>query len=286
MTKTTKTQTAAQKVKAAIKAAGIPTKHISVTTSYPGYETVIHVTVKDVSIDLDAVKKIANRFESVDYDERCQEILQGGNTFVRVHYSSDVEREAVRALEPLAADTIKQISHITTTHPGECERFTVQAPNGTEIKILVVNGFPDWIAYVGDSYSIAAPHRFIYPDAYTPEYFPAALAQVLFSLGARYVELIPDPSNDFYIVEKRGKGYSVGASCPSIQTAENCAKDCVMYDRRLDPEFSPVYFVCTASEVLAMADKNGIHHPKNRPQPTPESVKALIKEFNDLSKAS
>ena len=56
MTKTTKTQTAAQKVKAAIKAAGIPTKHISVTTSYPGYETVIHVTVKDVSIDLDAVK--------------------------------------------------------------------------------------------------------------------------------------------------------------------------------------------------------------------------------------
>ena len=189
----TRTQTTAQKVKAAIKAAGIPTKHISVTTSYPGYEEVITVTIKDTKINIDEVEQIARRFEAVDYDERCQEVLQGGNTFVKVRYDYNALDKAVKALEPLAADTIKQISHITTTRTGKCERFTVQAPNGTEIKILVANGSPNWIVYVGDSYSISTPHRFIDPECYTPEHFPAALAQVLFSFGARYAELIPDP---------------------------------------------------------------------------------------------
>lgn len=298
MKKTTKTQTPAQQLKAAIKAAGIPTRQISVTTSYPGYETVIHVTVKDVAIDLDAVKQIARRFESVDYDERCQEILAGGNTFVRVRYSSDVEREAVQALEPLAADTIKQIrkqiSHITTTHPGKCERFTVQAPNGTEIKILVVNGSPDWIAYVGDSYSIAAPHRFIYPDAYTPEYFPAALAQVLFDLGARWVDLIPDPeptpepdNNFYYIVNAKAQsfsGYAVELTAPDYTTAaayaEGAAESAI---EQGDP--APVYYVVTRSAILARVDNKGIHAPKDKPQRTPSKVLTALDAY-DLHKAS
>lgn len=282
MTKTTKTQTTAQKVKAAIKAAGIPTKHISVTTSYPGYEEVITVTIKDTNINIDDVEKIARRFREVAIDERCQEILQGGNTFVNVRYDYNALDAAVKALEPLAADVLKRIN----TTPTE-SRFKVVAPNGSIIELLTFTNSDHWAIY-DTCYSVNdIDHRAsVRPSDYYPEHLPHALARIFFNLGARWVDQIPDPSNDFYVIEKMGKGYSVAASCPGAQSAENCAKDCIMYDRRLDPEFNPVYFVCTASEVLAMADKTGIHYPKNRPQPTPESVKALIKEFNALNKAS
>jgi hypothetical protein len=280
MTKTTKTQTTAQKVKAAIKAAGIPTKHISVTTSYPGYEEVITVTIKDTNINIDDVEKIARRFREVAIDERCQEILQGGNTFVHVRYDYAAEDEAINAIyNNLAIYAARQCVSLSDTVniniiPNNGKRFLIVADPRT--LSIIDNTDPE---------KIHRPHKCYNADN-DAERTAYHIARAVFDLGGRFVNQIPDPSNDFYVIEKMGKGYSVAASCPGVQAAENCAKDCVMYDRRLDPEFNPVYFVCTASEVLAMADKTGIHYPKNRPQPTPESVKALIKEFNALSKAS
>lgn len=280
MTKTTKTQTTAQKVKAAIKAAGIPTKHISVTTSYPGYEKVITVTIKDTNINIDDVKKIARPFELIDYDERCQEVLQGGNTFVHVRYDYAAEDDAINAIyNNLAIYAARQCVNLSDTVnidiiPNNGKRFLIVADPRT--LAIIDNTYPE---------KIHRPRKCYNADNDT-ERTAYHIARAVFDLGGRFVNLIPAPSNDFYVIEKMGNGYSVAASCPSAETAENCAKDCIMYDRRLDPEFSPVYFVCTASEVLAMADKTGIHYPKNRPQPTPESVKALIKEFNALNKAS
>lgn len=280
MTKTTKTQTTAQKVKAAIKAAGIPTRQISVTTSYPDYEKVITVTIKDTNINIDDVEQIARRFREVAIDERCQEVLQGGNTFVHVRYDYAAKDEAINAIyNNLAIYAARQCVNLSET-----VNINIITNNGKQF-LIVADPRTLCIIDNTDPERLHRPHK-CYPADNDTERTAYHIARAVFDLGGRFVDQIPDPSNDFYVIEKMGKGYSVAASCPGAQSAENCVKDCIMYDRRLDPEFNPVYFVCTASEVLAMADKTGIHYPKNRPQPTPESVKALIKEFNALNKAS
>lgn len=62
-------------------------KDFTVSVTYPGYETSYHIKVRNVNISLKAVEKIARGFESVDYDERCMEILAGGNDYVWVKYA-------------------------------------------------------------------------------------------------------------------------------------------------------------------------------------------------------
>jgi hypothetical protein len=288
MTKTTKTQTTAQKLKAAIKAAGIPTRQISVTTSYPGYETVIHVTVKDVAIDLDAVKQIARRFESVDYDERCQEILQGGNTFVRVRYDYSALDTAVKALEPLAADTIKRIN----TTPANS--YKIIAPNGLIIELLTFTNSDHWTIY-NTAYSVNdIDHRAsVRPSDYYPECLPHALALRFFELGARWVDQIPDPepapevdNNFYYIVNARAQsfsGYAVELTAPDYTTAtayaEGAAESAIE-----DENPDPVYYVVTRSAVLARVDNKGIHTPKDKPQRTPSKVLNALDAY-DLHKA-
>jgi hypothetical protein len=46
----------------------------------------IRVTVKDKSIPIEPIEAIAETYENYTRDERSQEILAGGNTFVFVNY--------------------------------------------------------------------------------------------------------------------------------------------------------------------------------------------------------
>lgn len=61
-------------------------KGVSVTSAIHGCEECIRVKVKNPSIDLRTVEKIAGKFSKVDYDEYNGELLAGGNTFVQVYY--------------------------------------------------------------------------------------------------------------------------------------------------------------------------------------------------------
>lgn len=184
--------TTAQQVKAALKAAGFDTRKISVTSSYPGYEEVVNVQIKNVFINLEAIEAIAYKFREVAYDERCQEILAGGNTFVRVQYEYNALSEAITALVPFASDIIKQITHIRGREP-ETTYFKAIAPNDAVIEIFA--DCAGWTLKAPDprGAEYVDKKRFIEPGDYTPEYFPRGLAQALFFLGARYVDRIPDP---------------------------------------------------------------------------------------------
>lgn len=184
--------TTAQQVKAALKAAGFDTRKISVTSSYPGYEEVVNVQIKDVFINLEAVEAIAYKFREVAYDERCQEILAGGNTFVRVQYEYNTLSDAITALVPFASDIIKQVNHITSREPNTTY-FKAIAPNDHITEIFA--DCTGWTLKAPDprGAEYVDKKRFIEPGDYTPEYFPRALAQALFFLGARYVDRIPDP---------------------------------------------------------------------------------------------
>ena len=289
MTKTTKTQTTAQKVKAAIKAAGIPTKHISVTTSYPGYEEVITVTIKDTNINIDDVEKIARRFREVAIDERCQEILQGGNTFVHVRYDYAAEDEAINAIyNNLAIYAARQCVNLSDTVniniiPNNGKRFLIVADPRT--LSIIDNTDPE---------KIHRPHKCYnaYNDTERTAYH---IARAVFDLGGRFVNQIPapeptpnpEPTYKYYVVAagvQSFTGYAVAYTAADFTEAEQTA--CHMIEEAAeigDP--APVYYVVTRSHILARVDNKGIHAPIDKPQRTPSKVLTTLDAY-DLHKAS
>lgn len=77
-------------IRAALKEAGITSKQVSVKHRYCGYSSSYHITIKNGNISEMQVKDICKRFESVDYDERTGEILEGGNDYVFVERDQNI----------------------------------------------------------------------------------------------------------------------------------------------------------------------------------------------------
>lgn len=71
-------------IRAALKEAGLTSKQVSVKHRYCGYSSSYHITIKDGNISQMQIEDICKHFESVDYDERTGEILEGGNDYVFV----------------------------------------------------------------------------------------------------------------------------------------------------------------------------------------------------------
>lgn len=74
----------AKAIRAALKEAGITSKQVSVKHRYCGYSSSYHITIKDGNVSELQIKDICKSFESVDYDERTGEILEGGNDYILV----------------------------------------------------------------------------------------------------------------------------------------------------------------------------------------------------------
>lgn len=284
MKTTQKTQTTGQKVKAAIKAAGIPTKAISVKTSYPGYEEVITITVKDVSIDLEDVKKIARPFESIDYDERCQEVLQGGNTFVRVRYDYAAEKEATDAIyNNLAIYAARQCVNLSDT-----VNINIITNNGKQF-LIVADPRTLCIIDNTDPERLQRPHKCYTADNNTDR-TAYHIARAVFDLGGRFVNLLPAPEPTPEPTPDPGCFYVVAAGIPSFTsyaihcaptdrtTAEAYAAKAVKGALRLG-DLDPVFYIATRSHILARVDNKGIHAPKDRPQRTPSKVLQTIDTY-------
>lgn len=94
-TKHGKVETAADRIRADLKRAGIAHKAVSVRMPHHGS---VHVTIRDASVSISLVKGIAKREECVRRDEYTGEILCGGNTFVDVEYDEDVIVGLVQAI--------------------------------------------------------------------------------------------------------------------------------------------------------------------------------------------
>ena len=94
------------KIRAELKAAGIPARAVSVRVSDAGYETAVRVKIKDINVDRDVVERIAKQYREVDRDERSGEILAGGNTFVFVDYDYDVLKSATEKYMEQAQEII------------------------------------------------------------------------------------------------------------------------------------------------------------------------------------
>jgi len=89
-------ETTADRIRAALKAAGYKAKAVTVREPHYGDIT---VTIRDASIQLGPVKELASSFRNVRHDEATGEILSGGNTFVDVEYHADVLAPVAAAIE-------------------------------------------------------------------------------------------------------------------------------------------------------------------------------------------
>lgn len=125
------------KIRAELKAEGIPARAVSVRVSDAGYETAVRVKIKDIGVDRAVVERIANRYREVDRDERSGEVLAGGNTFVFVDYDYDVlksatEKYMAQAQEIIDSNKEPGVGVDAATRPdGTRLVYFFHAPNST-----------------------------------------------------------------------------------------------------------------------------------------------------------
>lgn len=96
-----------------IKALGYTSRDVSVRVSDAGYETAVHIYIKNMAVNEQAVKGVAKSFEYIDRDERSYEILSGGNTFVFVEYDYDTRKEAVNKYLEAAEEIMQKYKELT-----------------------------------------------------------------------------------------------------------------------------------------------------------------------------
>lgn len=95
-----------------LKKCGYSNRKVSVKHEYCGYSSSIRVVVKDLSINLAWIRKIAYRYKDIDYDEVTQEILEGGNTYVFVDYDYTILEEATTEKEAEAKKILDSIKDV------------------------------------------------------------------------------------------------------------------------------------------------------------------------------
>ena len=96
-------------IRAALKEKGITSKQVSVRSGYCTYSSYTDITIKDMSVRINDVKRICNAFESVRYDEYSGEILAGGNTYIQVQYDYNTLNEAIEKQLATVEELIKNI---------------------------------------------------------------------------------------------------------------------------------------------------------------------------------
>lgn len=135
-------------IQADLKKAGIPKAAYSIRVQWAGYERSVTVRVKDVSVNLDRVNRVLLHYKHVDWDERCGEILAGGNTYAHADYDYkmlDLESERFldRARELMAADLPMWVGQVVATY----------SRNGHERELLFFKGDQYLVARKKDGYS-------------------------------------------------------------------------------------------------------------------------------------
>lgn len=77
-----------------LKAAGVPRSAYSISVRSCGYSDSVKIEIKDMTVRIDDVKRVAFQYQSIGRDERTGEILEGGNTYVFIQYSFDALQAA------------------------------------------------------------------------------------------------------------------------------------------------------------------------------------------------
>lgn len=106
-----------QSIRAEIKEAGYTSRQVSVKNG-------ILITVREASVNVDAIEKIAKKYESISRCEASGEILSGGNTYVNVSIDDEVKKEWAA---PYADKIMAAVNRVTEDGIGEdvVEGYTI-----------------------------------------------------------------------------------------------------------------------------------------------------------------
>lgn len=134
-----------KEITAELKEAGYNSRKVSVSVKDSGYSTRIDVTIKDPTVNAQAIEAIVNKHDSYELDERAGEILAGGNTYVFVSYkyglfdqlASDYLAEAENAMHHMAEahQSVEPIrDNLRLIKGTPCTVETVKEVNGIRMR--------------------------------------------------------------------------------------------------------------------------------------------------------
>lgn len=138
-----------------LKKLGYNSRQVSVKSGYCGYSDYSHITIKDLSVDFQKVENACMKFEDVDYDI-SGEILQGGNTYIRVEYDYKTLDDAIREKLPeineimnTEKNHIFKIGNNRYSFSSEDDRwwFLVRFPGESKIGERIAQGEKEDIKY-------------------------------------------------------------------------------------------------------------------------------------------
>ena len=133
----------ADKIRQELKALRYGTRQVSVRTSGAGYSDSIRITIKDVSINEKEIEKIADKYESIRYDDYTGEILSGGNLYIFVEYDYNVVQNAAEPYRELAKEVIE-------TAGNESKTVFIMEKNGKELYYYSGHNGHDGQCFVAD----------------------------------------------------------------------------------------------------------------------------------------
>lgn len=103
----------AANLRKAYKALGWSARKISVRSEYFSMGSSIDVTVKDASVDFAKVRTMAEGVEQIRRCEITHEIMSGGNLYVGVSLSRDVEQEIAAEHLEACGDAMLELVDLT-----------------------------------------------------------------------------------------------------------------------------------------------------------------------------
>lgn len=148
-----------------LKAMGYTSRQVSVRTKGAGYSDSIRITIKDVSIREKEIQAIADKYESIRYDEYSGEILSGGNLYIFVEYDH-------YAVENACKPYLEKATEIFDT-TGDKTVFVMEK-NGKELYYYGgYNGHDGQCFVADDAYDTRVPARSAYEIARAMMFFDA-----------------------------------------------------------------------------------------------------------------
>ena len=272
----------AKAIRKELKENGINNKQVSVTSKSATYDEAIRVNIKDLNVNYKIVSKIANKYESIRYDQANGEILAGGNMYVHVEFDWDAIQEAKQKYIQKAEELIEQNKNCS-------ENESVTVTSKKDLTILYqpqwCNGNPQSIGLYRKSegwenkscYGYTNIKRY---DAQCAE----SIAEALLMFSCQYgIDILETKENEIHKDEDNSKDQTMDIQDKSLIKSLNDIKETT---KDLQWTIKNIYIKdnCIYAKVI---NKYGVEKDEGlyagsdfSEEPTKQMYELLLKEFN------
>lgn len=152
----------ANEIRKELKAMGYTSKQVSVRTKGAGYSDSIRITIKDVSISDKEIQEIADKYESIRYDDYSGEILSGANLYIFVEYDFYAVENACKPYTERATEIFETTGDKTVfvMEKNGKELYYYGGYNGRNGQCFVADDAYDTRVHVRSPYELAKAMMF------------------------------------------------------------------------------------------------------------------------------